>query len=649
MQWTRYLILWLIASLGLIWIYQTPSLKTLELQVELGSDAAGLVELFATDSEGHWLGRRDYAPLPGGDRLNTLSLNLRLAETPRAVRLDPGNRPGATIRLRKIRLHLGDHNLEFQNQGLQAWQAVAGLRELPGQGSGRRFQVTTEDPQLVFETPPGFGDWQPGWRDYLPDYRAWLLMLVLGLLLAWAAARPEVWEKQAAASPKTTLGGALLVLLLFWSLHHHALGNWFLNDDPCHLLFFSHQGLWTSFYDPPRAISMRNFTPFLGPSLGGDFQLFGLNPTPYYWHHLLAFSLALLLLYLALARFIAPLAATLVLSAWVASPAVAHAAHFLMVRHYVEGLALAAAALLAYALAVQQRRWAWAWFGAGLYLLAALNKEIFVPLVGALFFLPLADYARRLRYLLPYLAAAVIYLAWRAYMLGGHLVSGYTGTEVQEESLNLVDCWQFPAHYAQLMDWPPLHWGLLLLGLAGFAGLAIRRFPTLGLNSLAWLGGVLLPVVAVMPLITQGLEVSRYGLLLNLLLYLALVLWLWQPRWQAHPGLVPAFWLLLLAGALHGLEQDRRAWLDPLRERHRVVGEFLLHGDDARAMIYTLDAHCLAPYQELRKGEGPALINNLDCETLADYPGRTRLFRYNNGELLAQPPPSEFCPRSAMP
>ena len=66
------------------------------------------------------------------------------------------------------------------------------------------------------------------------------------------------------------------------------------------------------------------------------------------------------------------------------------------------------------------------WLGGGAYLAACSAKEVFVPLVFVLPFLPIGDAKARFRNLHPYLLALAVYLPWRAWMLGpSHLLAGY--------------------------------------------------------------------------------------------------------------------------------------------------------------------------------------------------------------------------------
>ncbi len=176
-----------------------------------------------------------------------------------------------------------------------------------------------------------------------------------------------------------------------------------------------------------------------------------------------------------------------------------------MIRHYVEGLALALAALIVWRLRPASS------FSPGrdvpaaiFYLLAALAKEIYAPL--PLLFVadalirrvPLRRIALRL---LPSAAAALVYLAWRRWMLGSF--GGYGGA-VSPADLPGAAWHSVQALFAS--DPPLVFLATLLLALAALAVLIARK-PRAGALLIAALGiAVLLPFVGV-----GGLAEARYG------------------------------------------------------------------------------------------------------------------------------------------
>jgi hypothetical protein len=86
------------------------------------------------------------------------------------------------------------------------------------------------------------------------------------------------------------LASFAIPVIILWILYHHVLGNWWLIDDPCHLFYISQNGIYPAFFDPARGFSSINFTPWEPLSLGIDYLVFGFNPLPFYWHHLLSLS-----------------------------------------------------------------------------------------------------------------------------------------------------------------------------------------------------------------------------------------------------------------------------------------------------------------------------------------------------------------------
>ena len=141
-----------------------------------------------------------------------------------------------------------------------------------------------------------------------------------------------------------------LPLLLFWVLYHQLLSAWWTADDPALLEYIYEVDPWTMLVSKTRGLF---YTPLQPLSLGLDYHFFGLQPSGFYWHHLLSFSLVLILAYGVLSQFFPPLLASMVISLFIIMVPTVHIAHHLMLRHYLEGFGLALLATGCYLRAIQ--------------------------------------------------------------------------------------------------------------------------------------------------------------------------------------------------------------------------------------------------------------------------------------------------------
>ena len=256
----------------------------------------------------------------------------------------------------------------------------------------------------------------------VPIWGATVLALVT---VEWARRRTSLSSQP--VWPITVAAAAIPVGLML-GLYWRATRAWWLGDDPAILWAVVSHGIAPHFWAPAvwREFSSNNLTPWEILSYGLDWRLFGLDPTGYYWHQLTSLAVVLVLALVVLNRFVTAGTASLTLCLFVASVPVATVAQQLMTRHYVEGLGLALASTGLFVRAIDRRSTALSWLGGAAYLAACSAKEVLVPLVLVLPFLPVGEPKTRLRTLRPYLMALAAYLPWRAWMLGpSHLVAGY--------------------------------------------------------------------------------------------------------------------------------------------------------------------------------------------------------------------------------
>ena len=100
-------------------------------------------------------------------------------------------------------------------------------------------------------------------------------------------------------------------------------------------------------------------------------------------------------------------------------------AHWLMLRHYVEGLLFGLCAMLLFSKSIREESWKWAVIGSFCYFIAALAKELYVPLVFVLLCLPVGRFITRAKFMVPFICFATLYTGLRIYMLREQILTGY--------------------------------------------------------------------------------------------------------------------------------------------------------------------------------------------------------------------------------
>jgi hypothetical protein len=390
--------------------------------------------------------------------------------------------------------------------------------------------------------------------------------------LAWTQRSPSL-------SPRVRrylgFGGVAIPVGLMLVLYWRVLQTWWFGDDPAILWAVASHGALAHFWSPAvwREFSSSNFTPWVILSFGFDWHFFRLDPTAYYWHQLASLVLVLVVAFTLLTRFVRPTTACLALCLFVASGPVATVSQQLMTRHYLEGLCLALMATVLFIRAVEGRGGALPWLGGVCYLAACSAKEVFVPLVLVLPFLPVSDTRARLRKLHPFLLALAVYIAWRAWMLGpSRLLAGYGNLFSGSGSGSLS---KVVARVEAAMGWSGVGALAVLLVLGSLlVALAMRREKRglLLFGALAVAGaGPLVPVLRFLD--PRMLLVPCFSLAVGLAIAVSLLAGQDRWRWDAI-----AVALALLAAGLTAVRTSPM-WTDrSVFDRYRVEGQAVLTG-----------------------------------------------------------------------
>lgn len=225
--------------------------------------------------------------------------------------------------------------------------------------------------------------------------------------------------------------GVFAILGLYTLLLNHSVlaGHWRW-DDPSILLHLHRFPILGDFIRPEvwQQFSPANLTPWLPFSFDIDLHLFGLNPGSFYGHQLLALSAAAFALYRCLGLWVAPPYAFFGAILFLSSTPSLLVAQQLMTRHYVEGGVFALLALYGFVSHLRAPNRV-LWYGSiACFVLAVTAKEVYVPLVVLLLFLPEANLTKRIAAAIPFAAVVVVYALWRAFMLssltGGYVAGG---------------------------------------------------------------------------------------------------------------------------------------------------------------------------------------------------------------------------------
>jgi hypothetical protein len=386
-------------------------------------------------------------------------------------------------------------------------------------------------------------------------------------------------------------------VILLWILYHHTLGNWWLIDDPCHLFYISQNGIYPAFFDPARGFSPINFTPWEPLSLGIDYLVFGFNPLPFYWHHMLSLSILLLCANVILLRFLSPFVAALSLSLFVASVPLCDAANHLMTRHYIEGLIFALISIYLFMKAQKKDNANFFYGSAFFYFLACLAKEVYVPLIVIMMAFPSPMMKSRLKSLYPFLVVAVGYTLWRFYMLNSSgMLSAYPHIPLTGK-----DILYLPLSIIKTMGWDNI-WQLMMAGLLSMAFVLYILKNNWRSNAFILLFAICV-ILPIMPVAST--LYSRYLFLFSLVYYIGIGLGL-QYLCEApflrtfKTEMVVIIAVVSIMVSVFHVQKNIRGG-QAYGKEISVEGKFLLYNNDPNNLLVTAHGHCYWAFSALRK------------------------------------------------
>ncbi|MBM4272649.1 MAG: hypothetical protein FJ139_10935 [Deltaproteobacteria bacterium] len=566
--------------------------KNLTVEVLMTSWHSGSIAMYVDTGEGFnekLSVRRSYI---GDGTPHKYSLSLHISRDIHALRLDPIDATGK-IEIREIAVTWQGMVYRYTGNDLNRWRRETGLMliDLSLHHSFLKELLS-----------------------FLRDKIALLIWLLLFLILAtgehsWTLSEGEISRKTLFIH---FFAGGIPIILL-WTLYHETLETWWLIDDPCHLFYVSQNGIFAAFYDRSRLFSPINFNPMLPFSFGLDYLFAGLNPRPFYWHHLLSFTLTLTAGYALFVRFFPPVVSSIILSSFVASLPVCDSTFHLMVRHYVEGLFFTFISVIFFLAALRKEKFAYHWIGALFYLLACISKELYVPLIVLFAVFLLKRDRHDFKMLYPYAAAAVIYFLWRFYMLGIEgMASAYPHIPVKLE--NILNA---PLLFVTIMGWTnPWHISLIAIATLLFCITFAKGSWRYKLITITLIAGCIAPIIPVL-----GMFSSRYVFALSLIVFMGTgigIQHLYTLGKRLRAGHAPALLLgaaLILGGCL-STEQGIAKWKH-YSDEIKAEGNFLLFNNDPHNLLITEHGHCYWAFSSIRKAilnmpQGPSFCKS-DC------------------------------------
>lgn len=358
----------------------------------------------------------------------------------------------------------------------------------------------------------------------------------------------------AAYSSREYLAVGFVLLAATLLLHGSALDGFWRWDDGAHLGSVARYSAWEYFFIPELTRSLAggaHVTPWNPFFYKINLMLFGLHPQGHYAHLLVLIAMGSTLFYAVLRQWLPWLSALAGALALLLGKPTIHIAQGLMHGHYATGLIFSLLAILGWVRFLNGGRAAWLWLATFAYLLATTCKEVYVPLVALLPFLPAGSLRQRLRALWPFVLVALFYVGWR-YAVLGHLLGGYRpGGE------------GFDAHHAmrQLAAIPQLLTGTRMAGSVELAIFSILFVLAAWRKRINWpllvvlAGMTLLPLV---PLTTfPGIyHPDRYLFVFWVMLAGSIAV-IWPAKPDAYVALFLGAMLLVLMGVEHIREEKR--------------------------------------------------------------------------------------------
>lgn len=236
---------------------------------------------------------------------------------------------------------------------------------------------------------------------------------------------------------KEWLLATTLISILTLFLYHDTLNSYWRFDDGLHLMFATEHSPWQYFFDPvfTRAQSSANVTPWNVFFYDLNLALFGFEPRGFYAHLLLLITSAALALYALLRRWLPMPSTVFGIIIFLTGKPTYHLTQELMCNHYLTGMFFSLISLILFTGFIHKPHSIRLFFACLFYALAMTCKEVYVPLIALLPFLPIGTFKQRIYATLPFILLVIGYALWRHAVLGAW-IGGYT---IRTTSLSFLE------------------------------------------------------------------------------------------------------------------------------------------------------------------------------------------------------------------
>lgn len=369
-----------------------------------------------------------------------------------------------------------------------------------------------------------------------------------------------------------SVSAIIFLAIATYLLHGSALNGFWRFDDGIHLAFATTYSPWQYFFVPEitRLQSGLFITPWNVLTYDINLSLFGLNPKGFYAHQLISLWLTSVATFYLLKLWVRPVWAVTGGGFLLLGAPTVYIAQELMSGHYLEGLLLSILALYAFVHSVRFLNRSSAVVGAIFYLLATSCKEVFVPLVGVLLFLPEGNLKTRFQLSMPYGMVALAYIPWR-YVVLGKLIGGYD-PELQGFDFSLIT-----KTFANI---PFLLFGNDSLGKIVLVMVTILLAVAIWKRAFKWTLIVIFAILLLLPLAPLGAAVSTAERFLFLpwwgtSIFLALLL----AKWGETNHWLNVACALTLVGVLLGVHHRTEKTFTELADLSEKSYRFILNSE----------------------------------------------------------------------
>lgn len=369
---------------------------------------------------------------------------------------------------------------------------------------------------------------------------------------------------------------SLLIVAFSYFVYSYVLMFWWAHDDAAILQVTHKYSPWDYLFSPEvyQKISKVYFTPLQNLPWNINYFLFGQDYYYYFVSQLVILCLLAMSTFIFLRLWITTLWSFVGALLLILSAPTAVVVSQLMNIHYLMGLTFSVISSLFFIIAIQKNNFIIAILGALFYLAASLSKELFVPLVGMLFFLPQGELKCRTKLLIPYVAAALMYLLLRYFYLPQFIY-------VQNSALSVEQISSLPWRILTYV------FGQNDIGLVASAivlSMIIYFFisdRSLRLFILAVFGGLMLPVLAV----AGTYSADRFHILFAwVVIASSMVAYCQFKQRGKFYEVLSIFTLVFLSLAIFNAHSSVVDRLKMENQKFSVVGKFLMQNDDENAL-----------------------------------------------------------------